>query len=821
MWPLPRSEARPRRMKSRCDAAARAGPRGAALARTRRRPTCRRPGAHRGRGAARGDRRAGAGAEVALYALTAEGVPGLRRTRATAPAASPSRTWRTTPRPAGWSARASKAWRSRAAARVRRRRDGRKIEVRVDQPTRDPRAVASASTRCVCCASRGAARDRDALAPKRRHEHLLRAGGREDGGARRARRTSLPGSAGAFRCRLAWCRRGSCGAATGCAGTGRYCPERRSSRGASCSRRKRRAPKGPSASPSRSACRGTPGDLSILVADPDATLEAEGLVGPETAEVETGARSGAGRSPRLGRARSRCASRSRPRASRRRRLARGGACGVRSTTPRSLTETHVLRIDSHTHVLGNAGAPLLRIPLPEGARSSASEARTRARAGASPRRRARRWRAPRRPARRRSSSPTSSRAASRRRGSPARSRRGRPSTRCTWRTPAGWRRIAAPPPAPSAAHERPHLPALRGLRGGRRRRGRARAGQLPPSARGRGALALGLALAAAGRRGLAADRPVAGRRGEDTNAPEAELSLARREARSALRGHPRPRPRLRDGQGRGRGSHAPRRGAARPRGGAPGGGASGGEERRRGGRQAGFFLRARRSPMRRIAARAAPPGQLPPLAPRPGETGLAVRLSGAAGGELAARPEENPACRPPRRRSFPPLAPPRGAPRRGRAAPRRGACDPRQRPCPSRSRGRGRGWPRRALLAPPASEARPRARSCFAPAFPQRADQQPGRAGGGRQRQAERERAAPARARRELPQLQRDLFAGAHLEGLEVQVGEVVRAQRPAPVEALGLRRQPAGVRHVHRVDGRPRRESAREPRRRLALASW
>jgi hypothetical protein len=110
------------------------------------------------------------------------------------------------------------------------------------------------------------------------------------------------------------------------------------------------------------------GRVAILVADPDATLEAGALSGPESAEVDgRQVRRWTLASPRPGALPLRV---SLPPA----RLAAGAVsvAEVRAVVQvddaaLDVTETHVLRVDSDTHVLGNADAPLLRIPLPEDA----------------------------------------------------------------------------------------------------------------------------------------------------------------------------------------------------------------------------------------------------------------------------------------------------------------------------------------------------------------------------------------------------------------------------------------------------------------------
>ena len=108
-----------------------------------------------------------------------------------------------------------------------------------------------------------------------------------------------------------------------------------------------------------------------------------------------------------------------------------------------------------------------------------------------------------------------------------------------------------------------------------------------------------------------------------------------------------------------------------------------------------------------------------------------------------------------------------------------------------------------------------RARSGCAP-FTQRAGEHPGGGHRSGDHEAERDLFAAAGARRQQAQLELHLLAGGDLEGLEVKIGEVVGAQRAAPVQALREGREPAGVDHEDREDGRACRERAREESRRV-----
>jgi hypothetical protein len=108
--------------------------------------------------------------------------------------------------------------------------------------------------------------------------------------------------------------------------------------------------------------------LVLIVADPDAVLEATGLSGPESAEVDgRSVRRWTLEAPPAGALALRLAL---PPA----RVAPGAVSlsEVRAVVQLDdaaldVTETHTLRIDGDTHVLGTAETPLLRISLPEGA----------------------------------------------------------------------------------------------------------------------------------------------------------------------------------------------------------------------------------------------------------------------------------------------------------------------------------------------------------------------------------------------------------------------------------------------------------------------
>ena len=441
------------------------------------------PGAHRGRRAARRDRRAGGGRRG--RALRAH-----RRGRAGAAARDERRRRALRLRgrrddPAlGWLVGARFRGRGvpgRARAFARRRDASREIEVRVDEPTSDPRAVRVSEHRLRLVREPGGLRVIETLtAPERRHAPTTCRPS-----ARRARARPLePRCRRAPRLRDA-ARRGARrpGAKTGarCAGTGRSARRagavvelRAGARAAAPARgrleRYAFAPNVPAQTER----------LALLLADPDATLEAPASSGPRTSR-QTAAACGAGRSPRRARARCRSASRSRRRASTPGAVSLAEVRAVLALDDAALdvTETHVLTVAGDAHVLGTTARAAAPHPAARGrGEASASAATPRGSSWARIRREASRCSAPWRPARRASRSryqlPADERA---RRASRARSRRAKPAAlglRRRHRPPRAAHR--APPPAPAAAHRRPHLPPPRGVRGRAGRERRARAG---------------------------------------------------------------------------------------------------------------------------------------------------------------------------------------------------------------------------------------------------------------------------------------------------------------------------------------------------------
>jgi hypothetical protein len=311
-----------------------------------------------------------AGAEVALYALTAEGVPGLRRATSDAEgrfafenvANDPAIGWLVGARFEGVAfpgGRISFASGQQVAT----------VEVRVDQPTRDPAAVHVGELELRLVRQPDGLRAIESLALRNDGTRTYYVPEAARAGAEPAFETALPARAEEFEMPLGVVPEGLVRSG------GRlrwYGPVLPGAQELSWSYRlPPEAAPGPEAPERFAFSVGVPGGaekLSVLLADRDATLEADGLTGPEDAEVD-------GRSvrrwtldaPRPGPLALRL---SLPPA----RLARGAVSvsEVRAVVELDdaaldVSESHMLEVDGDSHVLGTLAAPLLRIPLPEGA----------------------------------------------------------------------------------------------------------------------------------------------------------------------------------------------------------------------------------------------------------------------------------------------------------------------------------------------------------------------------------------------------------------------------------------------------------------------
>ena len=310
-----------------------------------------------------------AGAEVALYALTAEGVPGLRRTASDDAGRFVFENVANDPA-IGWLVGARFEGVAFPGGRVAFApgESVAKIEVRVDQPTRDPRAlrVGEYSVRLLRQPGGLRAIETVALENEGKNTYYVPAEARE--GARPALEAVLPRNAGGFEMPLGVVPEGLVRSGNRLRWYGPVLPGAQELSWSFVLAPEAKTGAGPERFAFSLSVPENTGRLAILVADPDATLEAGGLSGPETAEV-------AGRqvrrwtlaAPRAGALPLRV---SLPPA----RLA-DGAVSVAEVrvvvqvddAALDVTETHVLDVDSDTHVLGNADAPLLRIPLPANA----------------------------------------------------------------------------------------------------------------------------------------------------------------------------------------------------------------------------------------------------------------------------------------------------------------------------------------------------------------------------------------------------------------------------------------------------------------------
>jgi len=320
-----------------------------------------------------------AGTEVALYALTAEGVPGLRHGTSDAAgrfvfeniASDPAIGWLVGARFRGVAFPGGRVEFAPGETVAR-------IEVRVDEPTRDPRAVRVSEHRVRLVREPGGLRAIETLALQNHAANTYFVPADARVGARPAVVSALPAGAAGFQMPLGvipdgLVRRG--------AELRWYGPVLPGAQELSWSWTIAAGAPAAAAGPERFAfALSVPARterLVLTVADqdavleatgPSAALEAPGLSGPEPAEVD-------GRSVR------RWTLEAPP----------AGALALRLSLPPAriapgavslsevrvvvqlddaaldVTETHTLRIDGDTHVLGTAETPLLRIPLPDGA----------------------------------------------------------------------------------------------------------------------------------------------------------------------------------------------------------------------------------------------------------------------------------------------------------------------------------------------------------------------------------------------------------------------------------------------------------------------
>ena len=485
--------------------------------------------------------------------------------------------------------------------------------------------------------------------------------------------------------------------------------------------------------------------LALLVADPDATLEARRpRAAREAVEVDGRQAAGAGRA-RAARGRARARASSLPAA----RLAAGAVSLARGAHRSLELDDAALEVtrDARAAVDGRrarararAARRCSRIPLPEGAadlRFGSDAPRARARA-ASRRAGSRVLRPARRPARRAIElALPARRRRSRRRASRARSRRARPSSRCSSPTPAGSRRSSERlhRRRPLRTNDRTylHLEAFEVAPGESvGARARAAAAARPRAAR---ALALGFVLAAALGAAWLLTRPLREARAAAARAPqaEAELSATRASARRSTRRSATSSTTSRRASSTAEDHARLARRAARARGRAAGAGARCGAEPLRAGRQAPVPPGAQRAerakePLLCVRRHRRPRAhrfcaQLRRRARRAARRCVSVALARARAREALrparraapARPRASPAgararrARPERRRQVHAAA----AARRARAPERRAALDASRREARAigaRARARSVGLVGHATL--PLRRRSPRARTC-------------------------------------------------------------------------------------------------------------
>jgi hypothetical protein len=311
-----------------------------------------------------------AGAEVALYALTAEGVPGLRRTTSDAEgrfaftnvANDPAIGWLVGARFEGVAFPGGRVAFAPGA-------DVATVEVRVDQPTPDPGAVRIGELSLRLVRQPDGLRAIESFALQNDGARTYFVPDEARGSARPALDTRLPARAAEFEMPLGVVPDGLVRSGGRLRWYGPVLPGAQE-----LSWSYRLAPESPAtpATPERYAFEwAVPAGaerVEILLADRDATLEGDGLTGPEDAEVDgRRVRRWTLAAPRPGPLALRV---SLPPA----RLAEGAVSvsEVRAVVELDdaaldVSETHLLRVGGDAHVLGTLESPLLRIPLPEGA----------------------------------------------------------------------------------------------------------------------------------------------------------------------------------------------------------------------------------------------------------------------------------------------------------------------------------------------------------------------------------------------------------------------------------------------------------------------
>jgi hypothetical protein len=310
------------------------------------------------------------GAEVALYALTAEGVPGLRRATSDAQgrfvfehvASDPAIGWLVGARFRGVAFPGGRVAFAPGETLA-------KIEVRVDEPTRDPREIRVSEQRIRLLREPGGLRVIETLALQNHAANTYYVPADARAGARPAVSSALPARASHFEMPLGVIPEGLVQHGKELRWYGPVLP---GAQELSWSWTIPGATPSAANAPERFAFAlhvpARTERLVLVIADPDATLEAAELSGPESVQLD-------GRSVR------RWTLEAPPAGALPLKLSLPAARVVPGAVSVSevravvqlddaaldVSETHTLRIDGDTHVLGTVEAPLLRISLPEGA----------------------------------------------------------------------------------------------------------------------------------------------------------------------------------------------------------------------------------------------------------------------------------------------------------------------------------------------------------------------------------------------------------------------------------------------------------------------
>jgi hypothetical protein len=317
------------------------------------------------------DRSPVAGAEVALYALTAEGVPGLRRSESDAEGRFAFENVANDPA-VGWLVGARFRGVAFPGGRVafEAGKTEAAVEVMVDEPTADPGAISVAEQRLRLLREPAGLRAIETLTLENRGRNTYYAAPEARAGAKPALTTSLPPGAGSFEMPLGVVPEGLVSEGGRLAWYGPVYPGEQELSWSYVLPPLAGEAEGDA--PTRFAFEARvperTGKLVVLLSDASARLEARGLAGPEDADVE-GRRvqrftREAPEAGTLALAVSLPPGRVAPDAVS---VAEVRAVLRLDDAALDVTETHVLRVAGDAHVLGTPAAPLLRIPLPEGA----------------------------------------------------------------------------------------------------------------------------------------------------------------------------------------------------------------------------------------------------------------------------------------------------------------------------------------------------------------------------------------------------------------------------------------------------------------------